>query len=228
MQRVYTTDADGMLRSEPAAQFIAIVDNDPRSLQSLCETVNQRCPQATVLWTQTDGTQTIRHCLNPDTTPDLLMLDLSLEGLQGADVCRRIRQRNDRLPILAMTSFSLQRYSEAMRMAGAQGLVSKNDDDKLVQAITELLDGRVQRGYESTRISHIRLINEPSATDRLTPREAEIITLLADDGLQYQQIAAIFHLSEATVRKHMQNIMKKLNVRTNYQAVSIWNSRAKH
>lgn len=199
---------------------IAIVDNDRQSLSALRALVEERLERAAVVWTADNGRDALERYR--DDEPDLMLLDMSMEDIQGPSICRRIRLDSGERPILAITSFSLHRYRSKAFAAGAQGLVSKNDEDELVDAMRGALSGRVRGGFESPLIAHMRVCNEAPLSPRLTLREEEIINLTADDGLIDREIAEELGISEATVRKHLQNIMRKLGARTTRQAVAAW------
>lgn len=200
---------------------VAIVDNDLRSLASLRTLVEEQVPQASVIWTTSSGTEAVQLCSQAETAPNLLMLDMSLEGLQGPAVTRRIRRASGSIAILAVTSFSLTRYAYRIQKAGGQGIVSKNDERDIIDAISAVLSGHVQNGFESSAMAHVRVARE-QPWPVLTVREEEVISLVAGEGLLDAEVAETLSISEATVRKHMQNITTKLGARNSRQAVALW------
>ncbi|WP_055427126.1 response regulator transcription factor [Bifidobacterium aesculapii] len=202
------------------ATSIAIVDNDTRSLDSLYRLLTERLPTARVIWMVQSAKEAMP--LTKSHAPSLLLLDMSLEGVQGPSACRFIRKQSPDFPILAMTSFSLNLYEAKAKAAGAQGLASKNTEDGIITAIDSVIRNGSMAGFESRQLAHIRLMNETVHNQRLTLREEEIIDLCADEGLLDTEIAGKLGISEATVRKHMQHIMQKLGARTARQAVAIW------
>ncbi|WP_043166382.1 response regulator [Bifidobacterium callitrichos] len=207
--------------SHPAlSPSIAIVDNDTRSLESLRQLLSDRLPSARIAWMTTSGKEALT--MIGEHTPSLLLLDMSLEDIQGPSICRRIRRESSAFPVLAMTSFSLKLYAAKAKTAGAQGLVSKNVDEDLVQTVISVLRDGSMHGFESQQIAHIRIANEQTSIPQLTLREEEIINLCADEGLLDAEIADKLDISEATVRKHMQHVLQKLGARTSRQAVAIW------
>lgn len=201
---------------------IAIVDNDERSLDSLHDLVERAIVGCTVVWMSSDEREAVERCANPGNDVDLLMLDMSLEHMQGPSVCRHIRLRNWRMPILAMTSFSLHRYRDKAVLAGAQGLISKNNTKDIVWAVKTLLRHRVFDGFESPAVAYTRVCNERQRYGNLTIREEQVINLAADNGLLDREIAEELGISEATVRRHMHNILTKLGAKTSRQAIATW------
>lgn len=120
---------------------VAIVDNDERALESVVSLFADRLTQIDVIWSTTEGLRAIKSCKEHELKPDLLLLDMSLEGIQGPSVCRGIRRFDGRIMILAMTSFSVNYYASVVKLSGAQGIVSKNDEDDLLKAICRVLLG---------------------------------------------------------------------------------------
>lgn len=133
----------------PKIHRIALVDNDPRALESLSYLIEAKVPTAYVVWTATSGNEAIERCQETGNNLSLLILDMSMEGLQGPATCRRIRLVDRHLPILGVTSFSIRSYRDKLMEAGAQGLISKEDSDQLAQAIERLCGGSVMEGFES-------------------------------------------------------------------------------
>lgn len=91
----------------PKIHRIALVDNDPRALDSLSAVIASKVPTAYVVWTATSGCEAIERCQDANGHVSLLILDMSMEGLQGPATCRRLRLMGQRMPILGATSFSI-------------------------------------------------------------------------------------------------------------------------
>lgn len=75
----------------PKVHRVALVDNDPRALESLSLLIEAKVPTAYVVWTATSGDEAIERCQRNDDNLNLLVLDMSMEGLQGPAICHRIR-----------------------------------------------------------------------------------------------------------------------------------------
>ena len=120
-----------------------------------------------------------------------------------------------------ITSFSINSYRSRLMEAGAQGLIGKEDSDQLAKAIERLCGGNVMEGFEPPALANVRIRREEETSPRLTVREEQIISLCAD-GMLDREIAERLDISENTVRKHMQGILKKLNCKTARQAVALW------
>lgn len=98
--RIMTTS-----EKHPKIHRIALVDNDPRALDSLSAVIASKVPTAYVVWTATSGGEAIERCQDANGHVSLLILDMSMEGLQGPATCRRLRLMGQRMPILGATSF---------------------------------------------------------------------------------------------------------------------------
>lgn len=192
----------------PKIHRIALVDNDPRALDSLSAVIASKVPTAYVVWTATSGCEAIERCQDANGHVSLLILDMSMEGLQGPATCRRLRLMGQRMPILGATSFSINSYRDKLVEAGAQGLVGKENADQLAQIIMRMCNGEVMEGFEPPALANLRISREAETTPALTVREEQIISLCAE-GMLDRDIAERLGISEATIRKHMQSIFKK-------------------
>ena len=121
---------------------ILMVDNDKRAIEALTALLSKALPNAYVADDVTDGTKALSLCRAYGNQYDIILLDMSLEGLQGPDICKRIRLINNRTPILAMTSFSLNRYRNSAIESGAQGLVDKSSSEQFTQYIPRIVRGQ--------------------------------------------------------------------------------------
>ncbi|HVO42740.1 MAG TPA: response regulator transcription factor [Aggregatilineales bacterium] len=158
-----------------------------------------------------------------DTQPiDVVLMDLALPKMSGADAIRLIVQRHPEVRVLVLTSFLDDAHTLPAIRAGATGYVLKDiDPDDLVKA--------VQATYHRQSILHPQVMNflaehvTPSSDApndpfvELTERETEVLLLLAR-GLTNHAIASQLMVSENTVRTHVSNMLAKLNVRDRTQA----------
>lgn len=202
---------------------IGLLDNDMRSLQSLEMMFDELIERSHVQWKVTTGEEAERLCGKKGTRPDILLVDMSLQGMQGPTVCRRIRERLGVMPILAMTAFPVELYCDKARQAGAQGIVSKNSESELVGGINELMVGRTYgEGFETVEAAHERVVAERrDSTRNLTRQEIAVMDYVAENN-DDDAIAAALGISVATVRKHIQNAKRKLHARNRFQAALMW------
>ena len=148
--------------------------------------------------------------------PDLVLLDLSMPGLGGLNAIKQIKQGSEQSKILIITMHATQDYLMPAFKEGADGYLLKGaDPEELFMACKAVLAGRA---YISTEVSG-QLIQSyisgapaiQSALDALTPREVEVLKLVAE-GHTNNQVADILCISPKTVDKHRSNLMKKLNL----------------
>jgi DNA-binding NarL/FixJ family response regulator len=141
--------------------------------------------------------------------PRLVILDVCLPDLSGYEVCRQLKDRfGDGLPVLFVSGVRTESFD---RVAGL--LIGADDYLGKPFAADELL-ARVRRLIRhSTSLA-------PSVASRLTPREMEVLRLLAH-GLGQDEIARQLFISRKTVATHIEHVLQKLGVRTRAQAVAL-------
>ena len=148
--------------------------------------------------------------------PNVILLDIELPGMDGLQGAFHIKQKFPLTEILMLTVFEEKDRIFKALQAGASGYLIKNTPlIKLKAAILEVLEG----GAPMSPIIAKKVINYFSEkntagntqTDQLTAREREV-SLLLIDGKTYKQVAYHLHISPDTVRQHIKNIYKKLQI----------------
>ena len=107
---------------------ILLVDDDKIVIEALTDLFKRILPAVGIGDSATSGVEALELFASNADQYALVLLDMSLEGMQGPEVCRRMRLMDCSTPILGMTSFSLNRYRVPLAAAGAQGLVGKGDE----------------------------------------------------------------------------------------------------
>ncbi|MBB5918514.1 two-component system response regulator DesR [Nocardia transvalensis] len=147
------------------------------------------------------------------TTPDVVLLDVEMPGLDGISVAERLHAAHPGVRILMVTTFGRPGYLRRAIDAGADGFIVKDTPAR------ELADAvrRVQMGL---RVVDPALATETltAGTSPLTPREREVLAAAAD-GATAGAIAERLHLSEGTVRNHLSAAIGKTGTRTRAEAV---------
>ncbi len=172
-----------------------------------------------------DGNEGIR--LAQELKPDIVLLDMRMPSLSGLDVLKQLQQNKFEAPIAMLTTSNDERdLVEALRN-GAKGYLLKDmDPDDVVAALREIVKGETVVAPNLTQIlarvvkGEPILESEPSPIDDLTPREAEILSLLAE-GQSNKVIARNLGISDGTVKLHVKAILRKLNIHSRVEAAVI-------
>jgi DNA-binding NarL/FixJ family response regulator len=141
---------------------------------------------------------------------DVAMLDLSMPGLSGIDLIKRLRLEKPKLRILVLSMHGEQQYAARVLKAGAAGYLNKDSAaELLVGAIRKIAAGGVHVG-EAVAASLLQASDKPPH-EALSDREFEVLRLLVE-GLGPTEIGARLHLSVKTVSTHKTRILEKLNL----------------
>lgn len=159
--------------------------------------------------------------------PDVVLMDVRMPVLDGVEATRRLLEAGSEARVIILTTFDLDEYVfEALR-AGASGFLLKDvQPAQLVEAIRVVASGEALLAPSITRRLLDRfaasldasLRTPPPELDSLTPRELEILRLIAG-GLTNAEIASELFVSETTVKTHVSSVLHKLNLRDRVQAV---------
>lgn len=200
---------------------IGIIDNDVRALRSMEKSCNKYLANVKLIRTFVSGIEALQH----RESVDLWLVDMSMEGMSGREFCWKLRADGSLIPVLGVTSFSLERYHDVAVCAGMQGIEDKSDDASIMCAIEKLISGQVFKGFESPSMARRRIRQEAKEKIDLSPREKETLILMSH-GMLDIEVADYMGISEATVRKHMQHVLEKLGLKTSRQAVVYWLSKS--
>ena len=149
-----------------------------------------------------------------ETTPDVVLLDMVLPGMDGVEVLHELRRRELTARVLVVTSYNdRSRLLPAIR-AGARGYLSKDvDPAALVAAVRSVHSGHLLLDPESASA----LVERPGEGSVLTARERQVLTLLAE-GRSNREIARALVVAEKTVKTHVSSILLKLGLADRTQA----------
>jgi DNA-binding NarL/FixJ family response regulator len=144
--------------------------------------------------------------------PHVAVLDIGMPLLNGVEATRRIRKSSPDTKILILTMHESEDLVQQVIEAGARGYILKDDADRILIAAVDAV--RNHKPYFSTRVSSAADSNDSSeppksSRSRLTPREREILQLLAE-GKSNKEIASLLGISVNTAEAHRANIMLKL------------------
>ena len=152
--------------------------------------------------------------------PDLAILDVKMPKLTGLQATREIREQAPDVAVLILSMYDDERYLFEALKAGASGYVLKTQADvDLLEAVRAVERGEPFLTPEAQRALIKDVLGQGvGRSDELTPREQEIVKLVAEANTT-KQIAEILHLSEKTVENHRANAMRKLGMRDRVELV---------
>jgi DNA-binding NarL/FixJ family response regulator len=152
--------------------------------------------------------------------PDVVVMDLSLPGIGGIEALRHIRQWDRDARVLIFTMHNGAQFALKAFEAGAAGYVTKGSDAaELVNSVAIVAKGgRAMSDDVAREIAAERLAHPQSQLDELSPRETEILRLIAS-GWSAEEISASLHLSLKTVRNYHYQIKGKVGARTDAHLV---------
>jgi DNA-binding NarL/FixJ family response regulator len=158
-----------------------------------------------------------------DRRPDVVLMDLQMEPVDGIEATRLIKAGYDDVEIVALTSFGERERVHAALDAGASGYILKDADaDDVAAAVRAAHRGQLQLDATVARRLTASLPSRPAPdpAERLTEREREILRLVGA-GKANKEIAAELVITERTARTHVSNILRKLGLASRTQA-ALW------
>lgn len=203
---------------------LGLVDDDPLTLAALRALANGWRAEhgMAVVWAVRSGDEAVDRCVDVHSRPDVVLVDMGMDGVDGAATCARIRLCSDSIVLLAITCHSLRHYRDAARRSGAQALLDKADMAGLRRCLAACAAGEpyVHDGFPSPARAY-RLARAQGRTHPLSEREAEVMDWTVR-GLTAREVADRMGLSESTVKTHVRHAITKLGVRGKLQAIMAW------
>ncbi len=170
-----------------------------------------------------NGAEALAVCARAE--PDVVLMDVRMPVLDGVAAAARLLETPTRARVLMLTTFDVDDYVYAALRAGASGFLLKDATPaELVSAVRVVAAGEALLAptVTSRLIAHFArrpdVVGTPPALDALTPREREVLVLIAR-GLSNREIAARLVVAEQTVKTHVGRILAKLGLRDRAQAV---------
>lgn len=202
---------------------IALADDNIFLLHSIKEKLSFFEEDFEIVFTASDGIDLIKKL--DDQTVELILMDIEMPNMNGIEATQKVKQKFPHIKIIMLTV--LDNYDsifEAIK-AGANGYLLKEiDPETLAKSIKETLDGGAAMtpiiAQKTLLLLRSSTINSISKTEEntLTKREIEILEQL-NQGLSNTKIAANLFISPKTVRNHIENIYKKLQVHSKIEAI---------
>ena len=207
---------------------LLIVDDDPLAALSLQTILSAKGFE--VIATGHSGEEAID--LYDQLQPDLLLMDIRMDGINGLEAARRILSRHSDAKILFLTTFSDDGYIKEAISLGAMGYILKQNYENLPETLRLAASGQVIYGEGVAQklpgllAEQMRQGKQSAQADLLTRREAEIMALVAD-GKSNKEIASLLYLSEGRVRNAVSDILLKLSLRDRTQLAVYYHTHVK-
>jgi len=180
-------------------------------------------PDLEVVGEAADGREAIAKARQ--LVPDIVIMDLTMPELDGLEATRQIKQTHPQVQVLALTIHESDEYFFRVLQAGASGYVLKRAAaDDLIAAVHAVARGdvflypSVAKKLVADYLGRVGAGNEKDSYDKLTAREREVLTLIAE-GHSNREIADKLTLSLSTVQTHYTHIMEKLNLQSRAEMI---------
>jgi len=203
-----------------AGNFL-IVDDHPLFIEALQRAIKSAMPQATTV--EASSIETAKAELQGKTRFDLVLLDLSMPGTRGFDGLLELRGLYPKMPIVVVSALEDPRIIQEVMSYGAAGFIAKSvSREDLAGALKLAMEGSVvlPKGYTPIdRVKTAAMKNDLAhRLQTLTPKQLSVLKMLRQ-GLLNKQIAHELKIEETTVKAHVSEILRKLNVASRTQAV---------
>ena len=194
---------------------VLLVDDHAILREGFAEIINSKpdlqvCGQASTVGRALEGVNRLK--------PDLVVVDISLQGGSGLELIKSLKAIHPRLPMLVLSMHEESLYAERALRAGALGFIMKREESKtILEAIRTVLKGELFVS-ESVRDQMLREFVDRKAPEtwvpmgHLTDRELEVLELMGQ-GRTTGQIAKLLHISTSTVETHRVHLKVKLHVK---------------
>jgi DNA-binding NarL/FixJ family response regulator len=206
---------------------VLLADDQPLLRHGFALIINAE-PDLQIVGEAADGAEAVARAASLQ--PDVVLMDVRMPGLDGIEATRRIAARQADAKVIILTTFDLDEYAFAALRAGASGFLLKNiRPPDMLASIRAVASGEAVIAPSTTRrlLDHYAdTFTAPAyqndvATEKLaalTQREREVFVHVAE-GLTNHEIADQMTLSEATVKTHVANVLRKLRLRDRIQVV---------
>jgi len=209
------------MNSEPIR--ILLVDDQGIVREGLGSLLQAK-PDLEVVGDAENGQKAVERALSLQ--PDVVLMDVRMPVMDGVAATRLLSQKAPNIKVLVLTTFDDDEYVSQAMQCGAKGYLLKDTpSDELAEAIRAVHKGYTHLGpglFEKamaavTTPAPLPTIEPPPELEQLTPREQEVLQLIAE-GYSNREIAQALYISERTVKNHVNSILGRLNLRDRTQA----------
>jgi DNA-binding NarL/FixJ family response regulator len=202
-----------------------LIADDQRVVREGLAMVLGLLPEVEVVGFASDGDEAV--ALAADLLPDIVLMDLRMPRCDGVEATRQLRDRVPQTTVVVLTTYADERSVIDALRAGARGYLTKDASGaEIRRALRQVLDNHavIDPAVQHLVIDAIATLSaaqadEPPLPAGLTPREAEVLSLIAA-GLSNREIAAHLVVSEGTVKSHVNHLLARIGARDRAQAVT--------
>lgn len=165
-----------------------------------------------------DGREAVKMTMK--THPDVVLMDINMPHMNGIEAARVIKSELPQTGIIALTIHDDQEYIDEMIESGASGFLLKDvEPEILVKSVKEVSKGNslFEEDYKGKKVAERKAYLRRDGLEELTRRELDVLQLIAK-GMCNKDIAETLFISEKTVKNHLTNIFRKINVDDRTQA----------
>ena len=195
---------------------LLVVDDD-RLVSASLKTILEADAEIEVVGSGNSGREAVE--LYSKLKPDVLLMDIRMDGMTGIEAAEEILATDKRAKILFLTTFSDNEYIARAFQIGAKGYILKQDFESITPSVKAVFKG--QRVFGDEIVSKLPALSVNKGRPDfegydLSEKEIEIITKVAD-RLSNKEIAEVLYLGEGTVRNYISTVLEKLNLRDRTQ-----------
>lgn len=198
-----------------------LICDDQEVVREGLRVILSSAPGLEVVGIAQDGAEALD--LIPQTSPDLVLMDLKMPGMNGIQATRQIRDHYPQVRVLVLTTYDADEWVfDAIRSGAAGYLLKDTPGEALIAAVKGTVEGKTHvdptvAGKLFAQISQSSVSPNTSIAAELSDRERDVLRLLAR-GLSNADIAGQLYLSEGTVRNYVSAVLAKLDVSDRAQA----------
>jgi len=200
-----------------------VLADDHGLLRKGVRSVLSQDPEISIVGEASDGSEAVR--LVEEVSPDVVVMDVAMPGLNGIDAAAQMTRRTKQLGIIMLTMYPDEEYLIRAVTAGVRGYLLKDSaEPDLIRAVKAVATGRTFFGAAIANtliedyVARLQRSDLRDSYDLLTERERQVLQLLAE-GKSNKDVAAILSLGLSTVESHRLNLMKKLGLHNTAELV---------
>ncbi len=202
-----------------SGQRIIIVDDHPLFRDALSVAIAAALPEAEILGAA--SLDELSERLEADNNLDLVLLDLTMPGVKGLSGLLYLRAEHPQIPVVIVSATEDPATIHRCMDCGASGFVPKSaPENQIKEAVLAVLEGQlwVPEGLAGARPDDKETSDIIARIATLTPQQIRVLMMLDDEGISNKLIAYRFGVKEATIKAHVSEILKKLDVDNRTQA----------